>query len=367
MQDLTLNGAACVEKDPVCEDLLLAILDELPSKNLLPLRGVSRLFLVLVDEVLRRRFLDIATSTTHELVLETSPAYDARDSKQEPLRFTHFVDPSSCVESITASFDVASETVHVLPLDEDEVFQNNLLGVHLQSLENPTLTTFSEYSRGGVRSFVAPYVPGVPPTTVPSRLSWSLSLASSLDRFFRDWFMIDHATSSVDNVGLAPAKVSPHDGIEESDDDVLSISPSSSRAASPPLATSPCSTAAPRRRLSRTQYFEPSNRSTTSRAFPSALKSALIECFHHPLNSPAVPSPSSTYSVAGSPSSPSPFGSSSSSSSSSFPCSGSTTPQVFEYAFNSVRLDVGKVVVAAEHGLKGDRKTGTLNPFVLFA
>lgn len=74
--------------DHVCEDLLLAILDELPSRVLVQSRSVScvpstaqridckltiasrsRFFAVLADEILRRRFLTITRDDSNVLIV----------------------------------------------------------------------------------------------------------------------------------------------------------------------------------------------------------------------------------------------------------------------------------------------------------
>lgn len=87
--------------DPVCEDLCAGILDELPSRALVQLRGTScafhpcvllmfslgksyrrgalrsRLFAELVNEILRRRFLSIVGRGANELVVSAARLHRA--------------------------------------------------------------------------------------------------------------------------------------------------------------------------------------------------------------------------------------------------------------------------------------------------
>jgi len=209
--------------------------------------------------------------------------------------------------------------------------------VTLQSLESDPISDLI----GAQRTFAMPYtrISGnfQPPPRYLSDFSWSLSLASSLDRFFKDWFTVP-ISQLEDEPTIIP------DSAIEDDSDVLSLSPSSSRETTPP-APPPH----PPRRRSRTQLLNTSNASQTSSpsSCPSALKSASLECFA--LDSDDEP----TY---GSHSYP-------------FLRPAYGQPKLFEYHFSSVRLDVGKVVVAAEEGLKGTfgRNVGKKSPFSLFA
>jgi len=191
------------------------------------------------------------------------------------------------------------------------------------------------------RTFNMPYTRAAgnssPPPRFFSDFSWQLSIASSLDRLFREWFVPDVTNSSNDEEDREDA-VTRRSSIESGEDeDVLSLSPSpsppsssSSRETSPPVVVS---------RPSRIRLLEPSNNWPTSSRVPSAFKSASLECLSH---------------------------------------EGATAPEVwrygppppagpghleFEYYIDSICLDVGKVVVAAEEGLKGKAR----NPFILFA
>lgn len=323
----------------VCEDLLLSVLKEMPSKSLIPLRRVSRLFVILVDEVLRGRFVQIANCESTEIILESCAPYNSREACRQPLVFSHFVESCSFpIEGTTAHFNVATREPLYLPLDDHEVFANNILGVTLESIEpKPELQELmlQQQQNRTFMPYSMPYTRVAPPKFF-SDFSWQLSLASSLDRLFREWFAPD--TSSIDEDddrnAIEPAcPVTDALTHEDEDGDVLSLSPSPS----PSLSPSPVGASTPRPR-SRTQLLNPSNHWPTSSRVPSAFKSASLECLSHEgakpppfyLLSPPPPGPGLLE---------------------------------FEYYIESVCLDVGKVVVAAEQGLKGKPQC----PFVVFA
>ncbi|GAA5995620.1 hypothetical protein JCM5350_001953 [Sporobolomyces pararoseus] len=316
----------------VCEDLLLAVLKEMPSKNLLPLRRVSRLFVILVDEVLRGRFVKIANCPSTEIILESCAPYNSREACRQPLVFSHFVDSSFPVEGVTAHFSVPTREPLYLPLDDHEVFANNILGVTLESIEpKPTLQGLMLQQQ---QRPIDMYNRALPPKFF-SDFSWQLSLASSLDRLFREWFApVSSNVDSEEEEEEQKAQIR-RDSVDSNEEDVLSLSPSPSPSSSPGGSSTPRVEERPR---SRTQLLNPSNHWPTSSRVPSAFKSASLECLSHEgakpppfyLLSPPPPGPGFLE---------------------------------FEYYIESVCLDVGKVVVATEQGLKGKPQC----PFVVFA
>ncbi|GAA5899095.1 hypothetical protein JCM5296_005743 [Sporobolomyces johnsonii] len=310
MDDFDLTGEGSDQY--ICEDLLLAILEELPSRSLVPLRTVSRLFAILVDEILCARFLNIAAGDKHELILESCAPYEIRAPYRQRLAFSHFVELDDPFSSKIAHFGVAAQRSLFLPLDDEEIFSNNLLSIHLQNAVQPIYARARQDDDPTNLNFVHLTTTTTPaPASRPPSFSWSLSLASSLDRLFRDWFFLE--PSSVSS--------SPDSSLSSTPTSSLSCSPAVSRPSSPspsPLADS---------RPTRTQLLSASPSSATS-----ALRGAYIECIQQPR-------PASEAEYRRSPS-----------------------PKLFEYCFSSVRLEVAKVVVAAEEGL---RKGGRGNPFVL--
>lgn len=178
-----------------------------------------------------------------------------------------------------------------------------------------------------------------------SDFSWQLSLASSLDRLFREWFAPESTNVDPEEEEEEEEKQEKaietlrRDSVDSNEEDVLSISPSPSPSPSP--SSSPGGSSTPQveeRPRSRTQLLNPSNHWPTSSRVPSAFKSASLECLSHEgakpppfyLLSPPPPGPGFLE---------------------------------FEYYIESVCLDVGKVVVATEQGLKGKPQC----PFVVFA
>ncbi|GAA6007233.1 hypothetical protein JCM11491_003055 [Sporobolomyces phaffii] len=318
----------------VCEDLVLAILSNLPSKSLVPLRGVSRLFVELIDEVLRARFGLIAHCQTTGIVLESCEPYNSIKPSRQALVFSHFDESVSPVEGLTARFSVATRQPHYLPLDEHEIFANNLLGVTLENIEQ------IEPAIDQPRTFHAPYTRAAgnpnPPSRTVADYSWQLSLGSSLDRLFREWFfdpsraldndIAAHMRRFMTGVTTDLRAVQLMDD-DDSDGDVLAGSPPSSREGSPRPHLATVS--------ARIQVLEASNQWPTSSKIPSAFKSAELLCL---TTAKAVAPPP-------------------------YPFRPSVGPQVFEYYFDTVCLDVAKVVVATEEALKGKEKS----PFVLVA
>ncbi|BGO94624.1 hypothetical protein NBRC10512_004947 [Rhodotorula toruloides] len=309
--------------DHVCEDLLLAILDELPSRTLVKSRGVSRCFAILADEILRRRFLAITKDDTNELILESCAPYETRSTHRQALDFSHF-GPSA---DIACPGDVAhfvvkapSPTTQFLPLDDGELFGNNLLAVHLRNSPRPSMQPQRLSADDEDVFSLAPSAPR-PPRFI--NYAFSLNLASSLDRFFRSWFL-ESALEEAQSECSSPASSE------------LS-SPSSSRESSPPLPFALDSPASPPRppsplptspRLTRPKRIASPYNPRSS----SALFAAEIECVQVPRSvddgdplDVLAPSPPSSYS--------------------------STPPRLFEYFFSRIEMDVARVVVAAEENL----------------
>ncbi|BGP44680.1 hypothetical protein JCM10450v2_000494 [Rhodotorula kratochvilovae] len=309
---------------PVCEDLLLAILEEMPSRNLLQTRSVSRTFQLLADEVLRRRFLDIAEDSSKQLVLESCAPYEQRALHCQPLAFSHFAPPTDGLFtgnvahfSVDALAQDAAETRR-LALDDGEMFQQNILSVHLRAATAPLSPRPRNPDAMDVDEASAPL-----PQSRFIDYNWTLDLATSLDRFFRSWFLES-----------ASEAISPRS------------SPSSSPSPSPSLSPSPSPSLSP----SRSPSPSPSSRETRPRrlgpASPparSALLSASIACVQV-LLSDVLPDGDEADVLCLSPG-PSPPGSRYGSPAAAGP------PRVYEYTFEDVALDVAKVVVLTEENL----------------
>lgn len=270
------------------------------------------------------------------------------------LVFSHFVEPASEAQrfgGIAAHFAVATRHAHYLPLDDHEIFANNLLGVTLESMDPappPELVgrprTFNRPGYASRTDSRSPASSMSSPLKFFADYRWQLPLASSLDRLFREWFSPDpdRDDDDEDDHDVNENCLTTDGERRREDQDVLSCSPvsssssSSSREASPPLLGTSLGR---ERRRSRLQPFHLSNHWPTSTKVPSAFKDATLECLlaHHE----RAIAPRPMYATTS-------RGSSSSSSSSA----GSSSSIEFEYYFDSIRLDVAKVVVAAEEGLK---------------
>ncbi|BGP28705.1 hypothetical protein JCM10296v2_000441 [Rhodotorula toruloides] len=308
--------------DHVCEDLLLAILDELPSRTLVKSRGASRCFAILADEILRRRFLTITRDDSNELILESCAPYETRSTHRQALNFSHF-GPSADIACTcnVAHFVVKSPspTTQFLPLDDGELFGNNLLAVHLRNSPKPPMQPHRLSADDEETLACAPSTPR-PPHFI--NYAFSLNLASSLDRFFRSWFL-ESAREEAESECSSPASSE------------LS-SPSSSRESSPPLpfaldspaSSSPPSSPPTSPRLTRPKRIASPYNPRSS----SALFAAEIECVQVP-RSPSFDDPLDILSTTP-PSSYSP-----------------TPPRLFEYFFSRIEMDVARVVVAAEENL----------------
>ncbi|GAA5876214.1 hypothetical protein JCM16303_007057 [Sporobolomyces ruberrimus] len=354
--ELNVNEGESTGEHAICEDLILVILQQLPSKPLLPLRRVSRLFAVLVDEVLRGRFSMVTSCNTTELILESCAPYNSRAPSRQVIEFSHFDDSTFPVEGVSAHFTVATRDPQYVPLDDDEMFANNLLGVTLESIEAVPIP--EELMTGQPRTFNMPYTRIDGNSSSPPRqfsdFAWQLCLASSLDRLFREWFLIPKPKPTTDeeyeaqqeerqkflDAQEARRSASPPSSLNsnsDSDDSVdvfsLAPSPTSSRETTPYSGPS---------RRPKLHLLNPSNAWPSSTRIPSAFKSTSLECLAYDDGLTGVVEPLNLY---------------------PFKRALSPGPLDFEYYFQDVCLDVAKVVVAAEHGLKG--KMG--NPFTLWA
>ncbi|GAA5827016.1 hypothetical protein JCM11251_002206 [Rhodosporidiobolus azoricus] len=307
----------------LCEDLLLDAFKHMSARTLVKLRSVSRQFAILVDEILRGRFLLLMSDESNELVLESCAPYETRACHRQPLSFSHFgPDATLPYTGNIAHFKLASSPPipQFLPLDEGEVFAQNILSIHLRNAPKHDATT-PDFD--GDIELASPPTPPTFDRIVPHpTFDYSLSLASSLDRLFRSYF----------------ESPSP------------SPSPTRTRESSP---LPPPSVKRETKSHRLACPYNPSSR--------SALFAAQIECFqvdppsemdsdgdsllsYNSLES----SPSSSAWSSYSPQTPGGrYGS---------PCP--TPPRLFEYYFSQVEMDVGKVVVAAEEGLPaGGRRT----------
>ncbi|GAA6039018.1 hypothetical protein JCM8097_000156 [Rhodosporidiobolus ruineniae] len=303
-----------------CEDILLAILEEVPSRTLVSLRSVSRQFSVLVDEVLRIRFLDLTADECNEMVLESCAPYETRACHRQPISFSHFGPATDLpYTGNVAHFKLASDppVPQFLPLEQDEVFGQNLLSIHLRNApKRPAVEQDDDED-----DIIELSSPPTPPSLVVPHFDYSLSLASSLDRLFRSFWE-------------SPSPL------------IQAASPTESRESSPSPPSTPRETKTHRLACP----YDPSS--------PSALFAAQIECFQ--VASPSPDSPLSTEDSDGdsllsySPLSSSPipgwrFGGS----------GAASPPRLFEYYFSGVEMDVGKVVVAAEEGLPNGGRSKT--------
>ncbi|BGP12625.1 hypothetical protein JCM10213_008762 [Rhodosporidiobolus nylandii] len=300
----------------VCEDLLLAILEELPSRTLVTLRGVSQSFAALVDEVLRTRFLDLALDEANEVALESHAPYETRAAHRQTLAFSHFGGGGKDVTytGSVAHFRLAAETPtpQFLSLDDGEMFAQNIVSVRLSSapMRHDTLASTAD----AVQQDDIVHFRGQMPVPVP-QFCRSLSLASSLDRLFRSYFEVP----------------SPQDAAASTPNDPFESFPAPP--SSPRPATRPHRLASP---------YNP--------ASPSALFGAQIECVQVDPSSPAdydsddslVSYDSLVPGARWGRSSPGPM-----------------PPRLFEFVFSEIELDVGKVVVAAEEGLPGGGRRKT--------
>ncbi|GJN91506.1 hypothetical protein Rhopal_004529-T1 [Rhodotorula paludigena] len=135
---------------------------------------------VLVDEILRRRFLAIVQDEATQLI----PIVFSHFGPTQDMPFTgnvaHF--SVACADGVNAD-------PQYLPLDDGELFAQNVLSVHLRSSPKPAppdvaRNPLDAFDRD---NFVVYSSPSAPPRFLD--YAYSLSLASSLDRLFRSWFL----------------------------------------------------------------------------------------------------------------------------------------------------------------------------------
>ncbi|GAA6004477.1 hypothetical protein JCM10207_000744 [Rhodosporidiobolus poonsookiae] len=309
---------------PVCEDLLLSILEELPTRELVKKRKVSRQFAILVDEIIRTRFLDLAHDEDNEIILESCAPYETRATHRQPISFSHFGPATDLpYTGNVAHFSLPANPpiAQFLPLDDGEMFAQNILSVQIRNAPRRPSKS-SDDPADGEEAIIEVASPPVPPAA--PFYDYSLSLASSLDRLFRDFFESPSPTPS------PPASRAPSPPPFDT--------PSSSPSSSPSRPTRSHRLACPYNPLS-----------------PSALFSAQIECYQVVSDrAGGESSDSDGDSVMAYSCSPTPgrrFGRE---------CA--TPPRLFEYYFSAVEMDVGKVVCAAEEGLPRRAKSRVARP-----
>lgn len=258
------------------------------------------------------------TETGDRSQVESCPPYATRAADQFPLVFSHFASGvgNACSGDIALMRTKGGEedNAHFLPLDDGEVFANNHLAIHLRQCGVTTLEDDFEL-----------------PTTRLARplqprtfdFLNSIRIATSLDRFFRSWF-IDPVCEPDWSTAWSPSAPSTPTSSPES-------TPWTSREGSP----SPFFEAAGSFEKRPTR----SRRIRTNQSATSALSGAHIECVQVPASAADYDHPDSFFysPIAGT----SPPGS-------RFHSSPTSTPRVYEYYFKSIEMDVGKVVVAAE-------------------
>ncbi|GAA5857113.1 hypothetical protein JCM8547_007965 [Rhodosporidiobolus lusitaniae] len=316
------------DQPQVCEDLLLTIFEELPSRTLVKLRGVSLQFAVLVDEILRTRFRELTSDEANTIVIESCAPYETRSSHCQPMLFSHFGPATDLLYTggSVAHFKLAANppVSNFLPFDEGQFFEQNILSIHLRNAPKPKASSDQQEEEEDVELAPPPTMPLLP------QFDYSLSLASSLDRLFRSYF----ESSPTYSQDFSP-----------------SASPAESRQSSPPPPFSPslssCSSSPRPTRSHRLAC--PYNPSSSS-----ALLAAQIECYQVPssgFSSPsAYDSDDSLVSYSSPSSSPSSY-CAPGTRSGSLECT--SPPRLFEFWFSSCEMDVGKIVVAAEEGLPG--------------
>lgn len=332
-----------------------------------------RSFQVLADEVLRRRFLDLAEDSSKQLVvrphncavepvrggltclgtqLESCAPYERPADQRQPLSFSQFA-PSPAGNAFTGNValfavDTASGEADALrlALEDGDMFQQSILSVHL---------------RAAPATAKAPPAPAAPAhddmetdaedeDPVSARrfidYSWTLDVASSLDRFQRAWFLESASEAS---------SSSPTPTLSSSPSLSYTSSLASSRESSPSPSHSPSTCATPRR-VTRTRLLGPSRAHKPSPA-RSALLSAAISCVQVPLEDVppegdeadvlwALASRGGSGGGGGRGGSPAGAGS-------RYGSPMSTAPRTYEYYVDEVALDVGKVLVLAEEALPG--------------
>lgn len=220
-----------------------------------------------------------------------------------------------------------------LALEDGDVFQQSILSVHLRAAAPeqaarapaPAVSLSATHDVNMDTATDADDEDLSQPVAPPRFIdyAWTLDVASSLDRFFRSWFLESASEASS-----------------------ASTSPSSSRESSPQP---------PSRDTRRRQLGSPAYKA----AGRSALLSASISCVQVPLDaiSPEGDEADVLWALAaqngGGRSSLSPSSSPGTRFGSPTGSTSSPTSRTYEYFFDEVALDVGKIVVLAEEGLPG--------------
>ncbi|KAG0661722.1 hypothetical protein C6P46_003824 [Rhodotorula mucilaginosa] len=303
--------------DPVCEDLCYGILEKLPSRSLVQIRSTSRIFSDLVDEILRRRFLDIVASGANELV---------------PLTFSHFgpaVDRALVgdIAHMRTKANGCERIPYFLPLGDGEVFANNHLAIHLRQCDS--LLSFDDDGFSAMQ-LARPLQPRGGYGYVNS-----IKVATSLDRFFRSWFIDPASEPDWSAAWYSPSAPATPTSSPES-------TPWTSRESSPsPFLSAASAMHGDQKRPTRPRRIR-ANQSSQS---GSALYGAQIDCIQVPASDIEFNHADTFfYTSSSSSSSTSPPGS-------RFHPSPTSIPRLYEYSFDTIELDVAKVVVAAEENM----------------
>lgn len=214
---------------------------------------------------------------------------------------------------------------YFLPLDDGEVFGNNHLAIHLRQCD------FSFDDDGPPAMQLAR--PLQPRGGYGYGYVHSIKVATSLDRFFRSWFIDPASVPDWSAAWYAPSAPATPTSSPES-------TPWTSRESSP----SPAPHAAmhgDEKRPTRPRRIRANHSSQSG----SALYGVQIECIQVPASDIELNHPDNFfYSSSSSSSSASPPGS-------RFHPSPTSIPRLYEYSFDTIELDVAKVVVAAEENM----------------
>ncbi|KAM0756428.1 hypothetical protein T439DRAFT_321127 [Meredithblackwellia eburnea MCA 4105] len=331
-------------------EVLFDILDTLPSRNLLLVRAVSHSFLDTVDSLLRGRLLGITRNKSRELVFESSRPADYRRNHCQTIKFARFLERTEETRGTDiARFVLPSSLPQYLLMEEDEAFSSFLLSVHIRALEeeappsmrtspdpslmfpSPPSTPSTSPGRSSPINFTftspamgrpprsLPITPASTPPRGPPSVSISISLAEALERMYRTWF---------ENSNLSPnSSCHPLPS-------TASTSSSASSSITPIAATAPI-----------IPIFPPKRRKMIARDLHTggsgggcALKSARINCVQ------VEPLPSGDYA------------------SRSYGCGAyvPNNPSHFEFHYESVDLDVGRLVVGVEEGMDKNSSKGSI-------
>ncbi|GAA5992042.1 hypothetical protein JCM10908_000711 [Rhodotorula pacifica] len=341
--------------DPVCEDLCFGILEELPSRTLVQIRSTSRIFADLVDEILRRRFLNIITGGANDLLLESCPPYATRGAHREPLVFSHFgpaVDRARTgdIAHLRPKTNGLDRIPYYLPLDDGEVFTNNHVAIHLRQRDAISFDSDDDLNPGAAGGATGGFGVQLARPLQPRGFGYlnSIKIATSLDRFFRAWF-VDPASEPDWSAAWSPSAPSTPTSSPES-------TPWTSRESSPSPSGFFESARAEQKRQppTRPRRIRASNAPLST----SALYGTQIECVQVPASDLDFNHPDMLFysSSAGT----SPPGS-------RFSASPTSTPRLYEYFFDTIELDVAKVVVAAEENMPSSvypRGRSSTNPYI---